>query len=251
MIQWITDKSHRRTFTPGQVSLEAFLDELASSKPYTDWVYCWSTVLVTCLNKKGIIEHPLFIEAPAIEKNLVTIERKLRRPLPSSLRDTFLNFSECFGFRWKLSSGVRLTDDVQLNQTWGGFFKINLKSLPTLADDLRVLINEREKFGDEDLAYLLEIDRNALPFYAIGNGDMLAIDLREEDGNVIYLALDSGPEFHGMSLGCNFVDFMSKWSQLGCVGPEEWILEHFLTKSGFNLDSKVSGAWRRWIGLIN
>ena len=49
--------------------------------------------------------------------------------------------------------------------------------------------------------------------------------------------------FHGQILGENFIDFMNKWTQLGCVGTEDWQFEPFLFSKVpflFNMDEYES-----------
>ena len=58
-----------------------------------------------------------------------------------------------------------------------------------------------------------------------------------------------GDNFHGQILGENFVDFISKWTQTGCVGTEDWQLEPFYdyeTKT-FLSNNAILEEWKRWL----
>jgi hypothetical protein len=67
---------------------------------------------------------------------------------------------------------------------------------------------------------------------------------------VTYLSHD-GDEFHGRHLGQDFIDFVDRWSLLGCPGNESWQLEPFVAVPGGGIDPTCANAreWRRWFGL--
>ncbi len=60
-----------------------------------------------------------------------------------------------------------------------------------------------------------------LAFHDVPSGDQLAFDLNEPSNPVVYLSHDDG-EGHGYRLGNDFIDFVERWSMVGCTGPEDW-----------------------------
>ncbi len=89
-----------------------------------------------------------------------------------------------------------------------------------------------------------------LSFQDVPNGDQLTLDLGGgSDPSVVYLSHE-GDVSLGMRLGRDFIDFVDRWSLLGCVGPEDWQLENFVAPTGgLDPDSENGRLWRRWFGL--
>jgi hypothetical protein len=71
-----------------------------------------------------------------------------------------------------------------------------------------------------------------------------------DDENVIYLSHDDG-QGHGFVLGHDFVDFVDRWSRLGCPGPEdrEWLQFCRSPKGGLEPDGDTGRAWHETFGL--
>jgi hypothetical protein len=89
------------------------------------------------------------------------------------------------------------------------------------------------------------------PVMEVPNGDMIAIDQRSHgDESVVYLSHDDG-QGHGFVLGRDFVDFIDRWTKLGCPGPEDWEWLRFCSspKSGLEPEGDLGTAWREWFGL--
>lgn len=57
---------------------------------------------------------------------------------------------------------------------------------------------------------------------------MIAFDIIEgkERYPVVFLSHD-GSDFHGSCLAGNFIEFITNWSNIGCVGTKDWGLEIF------------------------
>jgi cell wall assembly regulator SMI1 len=212
-------------------------------------VYSWCSVIVACQSKNCEIKKPLFWQPPALEQTVQKIETAIGRVLPPGLRDTFLIFSKRFGFYWRGSHKMSLGGNAQLTNISGGLFlDIALNDIPDL---MQQHVDGYGPVNSEESHRYMDINKNTLPFLAVGNGDMLGIDLSEADGKVIYLAHDSGPDFHGTMLGKSFTEFMSNWAVLGCVGPEIWSLTHFLNDNGIDLDGDNARKLQKWLGLCD
>ncbi len=194
----------------------------------------WNKTLSACRRKEACAITPLHRDDPAREQAVRKIERRIRQVLPAALRDVFTSFSQRFGFGWSLGEPLKLPNAPSSTQVWGGFREIGLKALPGLVKAVRDLNRELREHGAASAVM------DALPFYAIGNGDFLALD---NQGAVIYLAYES-VEHHGVLLGRDFVSFMDQWSRIGCIGPEIWMLEPFLGREGIDPESTTSRHWR-------
>lgn len=88
------------------------------------------------------------------------------------------------------------------------------------------------------------MERNALTFLVVGNGHRLAIDPR--DGKVKYLFHDD-PAKSGTVLGGDFCDSMSRWTLLGCIGPDIEQVHPFLSENGLDPFSPDGVALREWL----
>jgi hypothetical protein len=56
---------------------------------------------------------------------------------------------------------------------------------------------------------------------------------------------------HGCVLGVDLIDFLRRWTPLGCPGPEDWQRLPF-TSGGTSMlepDGEIAGRWRKMLGL--
>jgi hypothetical protein len=90
-----------------------------------------------------------------------------------------------------------------------------------------------------------------VPFIAVPNGDFIAFSKTIVNGcsEVIYLSHDDG-RLHGRRLAGTFVEFISRWSNIGCVGPEDWQLVPFydFERGQISFDSP---SVLKWKSLLN
>jgi hypothetical protein len=85
----------------------------------------------------------------------------------------------------------------------------------------------------------------------IPNGDYLGIDLSAgHHGEVVYLSHDDG-DGHGYVLGADILDFLRRWTMLGCPGPEDWQWLPFTPSETSMLEPNGAAArkWRKLLGL--
>jgi hypothetical protein len=93
--------------------------------------------------------------------------------------------------------------------------------------------------------------RDKLPLFGIDNGDMVAVDRsRPDTAPVVYLS-HAGSEAHDRVLGYSCVDFIDRWTLLGCVGPEDSHMAPFLHPDRPYLDpiGDPARSWRAWFGV--
>ena len=84
-----------------------------------------------------------------------------------------------------------------------------------------------------------------IPFIEVPNGDLIVFDLK---GHVIYLSHDDGP-LHGAKLADNFIEFISLWSNIGCVGTESEQFAVFydeVNQKLMDVDPKID-RWKQWL----
>lgn len=69
-------------------------------------------------------------------------------------------------------------------------------------------------------------------------------------GAVVYLCHEPD-ESNGYVLGKDFIDFIDRWSRLGCPGPHDWAWRPFTAGREGLIDPDCQNAkiWREWLGL--
>lgn len=188
----------------------------------------------------------LSIKPPASKDSVRLVESSLGETLPKSFRDVLLQYSGEMSFYWFLPEEKIFPSPFQ--NIFRGDCSWNIDSLIQLDQIRRGWIEKC--FPDAQNPYD-SVWHNAFTFLEVGNGDSLAIDLKSSnDGPVVYLSHD-GSDSHGYLLGENFIDFIDRWSQIGCPGSEDWqILPFTKSKTSF-IDPSGSEAklWRRLFGL--
>jgi hypothetical protein len=223
-------------------------NNIGSPQLYKNWINHWKSLLNTCI-KHDVIgfdgnENPVFyFDFPAKEIELSYIERETGISIPSSFRSILQNFSKSISIQWKLQEND-LPPDPFDDTKWGEL-RWDFRELPDL---IRVYNDWKSECFDNPENPYDAIWYNKYPFAEILNGDMLAIDLNSSQGSVVYLS-DDGATKHGYHLGNSFEDFITRYSQIGCVGYECWVWEPFAPNGILDPDCENAFAWRKWFGL--
>lgn len=212
---------------------------------YAEWVRRWQASLDACQRLGG--ETLEFIVAPpAREAAVAQLEAEIGRALPTSFRKVLTEFSEHLQVVWFLPDNKQLPQE--LREIFSGDCCWGLSQMREVAESYRLWL-ETNFFNLEDPYE--RVWHNKLAFAQVPNGDLLAFDLNfVPDPPVVYLSHDDG-DGHGYRLGDNFIDFIDRWSLLGCPGNEDWQMMPFLPNATGGLDPYGENArkWREWFGL--
>ena len=225
-------------FRPGVTNRDDFLQALASRLParYAAWAAGWVDALAAC-QQNGCETTRLRVGKPATAKRIARYEAKYARRMPDPLSAFFLNAAEFVTFSWH-GAGQAATFGGQRVENPSGRLHVRLRDvIPVVRlDGWNPAKWRREEvaFLGDDAAEIRVLLENTTAFMAVGNGDYLVIDTR--DGQVKYLSHDD-PEAMGVVLGSDFEAFMTRWSALGCIGPEIWQLQPFLGPQGLCVNS--------------
>ncbi|HUQ07098.1 MAG TPA: SMI1/KNR4 family protein [Kofleriaceae bacterium] len=177
---------------------------------------------------------------------LATIERELGFVIPKSLAELFTGIAANAEMSWRLPEECIPPSPFKELQ-WGAC-AWDARRIPELERCRRGWVEQ--VFSDPDDDYAL-VWRNKLAICDVPNGDLIAVDLARTDvAPVVYLSHDDG-EGHGRVLGHSVLDFIDRWTLLGCVGPEEWLMMPFLRPDKPYLDPVGERAqqWRAWLDL--
>lgn len=212
---------------------------------WNNWQPRWEAALIAC-QRHGGDARSLEIAPPATESDVLVVEQELGYQLPLSFRTVLTSFAQRVSFAWFLPDRFKLPPP--LRGIFAGQCHWDLSQLLVFEHDRRNWVTQ--VFPNPDDPYD-RVWHHKLAFMHIPNGDYLTIDLLNGvDGPVIYASHDDG-EGHGYTLGANFIDFIDRWTQLGCPGGEDWQILPFVENSTsfINHQSENARAWQGIFGI--
>lgn len=174
------------------------------------------------------------------------LEKELNSTLPTSFKETLLNFSKNLQLYVSLPDTLELPDN--LAEIFSAYFLISI-------DEIKNAENSRIEWIDSCFNNIEDeydkIWHNKLGFMTVGNGDVVAFDLddKKEDKKVVYLSHD-GSESHGIILGENFYEYFENLLLIGGCGNEDWQITPFISGSkGIDYKSENAILYRELISL--
>jgi hypothetical protein len=81
-------------------------------------------------------------------------------------------------------------------------------------------------------------------FMVLGNDDIIGVDA--STGYVVYASHDDA-DAHGAVLGTTVVDFVRRWTQIGCPGPDGWSWEQDTGTEGIEVGGAGALRWLGWL----
>jgi cell wall assembly regulator SMI1 len=188
----------------------------------------------------------LHVREPARAEDIERVETRLGIRLPVALAHVFLTCTSGIDFRWQLPRGFEGPEPF--HGIFSGGFSLSLESLQEQEHIRREMAEGcfRDRNSPYDVVW-----HDKLAVMPVPNGDIIGIDLAEGHyGQVVYLSHDDG-QGHGFVLGADFIDFLRRWTPLGCPGPEDWQWLPFTSDSTSMLEpeSEVADRWRKLLGL--
>ena len=205
-----------------------------------DWLDAWLTWQELLMGHGAVIQV-LRVEPPALAADVRTVESRLGRRLPVSLRRALLGFSREVHFKWYLHDGPAEPRELK-DLSRGGELYWNLDTLKR---------DRREDDDRSDDVFLYgeagaDLLRATVVFQEVGNGDSLAVDCRSDQ--VVYLDHEGGLA-NGIVLGSSFAKFVSAYSSVGCAGPDSEQLRAILDDWSINPNTSTAQQWKAWVGL--
>jgi hypothetical protein len=211
---------------------------------WNEWTDRWIAAIEAC-KQLGGDNYKLEIQSPASPSEIELVENKIGLRLPESLREVIGKFSKSVEFRWFTPDGFDFP--APFRDIFCGTCHWGLDLLEPFEQNRKEWV--RVCFPNPEDSYD-RVWHNKLPFLEVGNADLLAIDMNaENDGPVVYLSHDDG-EGHGYLLGANFIDFIDRWTRLGCPGAEDWQMLPFISSPDSFIDPDCDNA-KEWRKLFN
>lgn len=188
----------------------------------------------------------LVFERPSTEYEIVEIEKKINFELPNDFRNALLKVSSHCEFRWFLPENFPLPNE--LKQIFCGELNWGIHLIETFESDKNSWI--KNVFPNTEDEYD-KVWHDKFVFQDVGNGDYLSIDLLPENyGKIVYLSHDDG-EGHGYIMADSFSELLTNWTELGCVGGEDWQWLPFVNNklSGINPTCENAEKWKNLLNL--
>lgn len=210
----------------------------------TAWQRRWKAAVRACERRGGT--GSVRVGRTLERAQLATIESELGFAIPDSLADLFTRVAADVDVSWRLPENCEPPSPFT-ELAWGGC-AWDARRLPELEGIRRGWVEA--VFPDRDDEYD-RVWRDKLAILDVANGDLVAVDISRADrAPVVYLSHDCG-EGHGRVLGHSVLDFIDRWTLVGCIGPEDWLMKPFLHADEPYLDvlGDTARAWRAWFGV--
>lgn len=215
-----------------------------------EWKKNWEWML-ECAQKKGW-ETSALAMAPTVSHAAITaLESKIGQRYPEDFKEVLTRYAGALGFSWSMNDDK---GPEEFNEVFGGGGSCgdgrlnnalwSFSSLEELRNDLEDW--KKDCFSNPEEAYD-KVYYDKLPFIHVPNGDFIVFDYL--DGNsVVYLSHDDD-EMHGYRLAESFTEFITLWSNIGCVGTECWQMKPFYDTAARKLlkDGPIIERWKAWL----
>jgi hypothetical protein len=196
--------------------------------------------------RRGWNYTSLTIKAPVVEGAFEIVENELNIKYPADFKEVLTKYSSGILMDWQIRGEE---PDGEFRSIFCGAGRGYLWDFDTLRADYENLQGWiKGCFSDPDDDYD-KVWHGKVPFLDVPNGDMIAFGDKTEKGNQVVYLSHEGSDFHGQILGNSFIEFIDKWTQLGCVGTEDWQFEPFYNYSQKELlaDSTTLQRWVEWL----
>jgi len=165
------------------------------------------------------------IGKPITKAKLRRLQKIIGGSLPQEFEKLITEYSGQVTFGWWLPQDeFELPEELQ-DRGYGGDTLWNQTDFESLCTEMI----EYESSGWLSFRTGLQ---NRLPFYPVGNGDYLAMCMRNGIKNcpVVYLSHDNDPRVNERQIAPNIIDFLVNWSAVGCGNAELYSLEPYVNK---------------------
>lgn len=235
----------RRTFDFTKLAAK----KRASNTLWNQWVEHWNWIIAVMDNGRADVVEKVSIAKPATQRQLKAVERSLGLDMPADFADVLATHSRRVEFYWGIDEGCIATLPKSLSEVAAGGAEHAIWDIDDLVELKRDADGMVKMFGRDEATKRGWM--NCLPFLRIGNGDYIAFRITEGQKThpVVYMSHESDSEYHRKQLGANFVDFLTRWTNLGCPGPDFPYFQPFYDKRSKQLRhaGRAVDAWKKWL----
>lgn len=221
-------------------------------RDYSHWLYRAETFVRTISTLAGEWSVEIAIAPPMDQGEADRLSQTLPHGLPCFLRDYYVTASAAarVHYSWKpLKTDLAIIGKVVPHQytLYGGPTFCAAAELLDHHDRLVGFAEVLEELGGFGTA-AAPVLRQSVPLIEIGNGDYIAWHAVEGNAGfgMYYVSheTDEQEESPIFPICDDLEHFADVWENLGYVGPEFWILDHFREPSSGMLDANSAGALR-------
>jgi len=210
------------------------------------WVSDWNWIMAIA-RKRNWQTRPLEIKPPIDITEIILLEENIGIRYPEEFKYVLANYSSGVYFKWQMKDEE---PEDELKCVFSGGGRGCLWDFSFLKNDFDNYTGWVTKcFSNPEDPYD-KMWQNKVPFLDVPTGDVIAFDTSESaiESPIIYLSHD-GADFHGKRLAKNFIDFITQWSNLGCVGTEDWQFEPFYDYEKMELmgTGPQIDRWKDWL----
>lgn len=212
------------------------------------WNANWKWILSVA--EKNDWDTSIEIKETVTEEQICELEEEINNKLPEDFRQVLKKYSSRIDFNWYMDGEIEGFEAIFCGGSdgllWGfdqlsSMYKNYLGWIETCFPNIE---NTYDK-----------VWHHKIPFLEVGNGDMLAFEIIDDKNEypVVFLSHE-GSDFNGSRLGENFIEFITNWSNVGCIGTDDWTLEIFYDKDANKLmsDSLLINEWKKAVdGVFN
>jgi hypothetical protein len=212
------------------------------------WKGNWEWILDIAKKRQWEIIDDLVIKPVVSKEQVDTISSDLKIKLPPDFIEVVTNYSGGVNFYFQIEGAEPQGEYRQVfSAGYEGIW--NFEALENLNEQYNGWI---ESCFDDPTDDYNKVWHNKTPIIRVATGDLIAFDtsVGTSEFPVVFLSHD-GSGFHGKRLGHNFTDFITRWSNIGCFGPEDWQFEPFHndTENILELDGDKIDNWKKWLTI--
>jgi hypothetical protein len=208
---------------------------------WNKWIEDWNWILSIAKKRNWDFES-IKIQPKANINQINKIEEKLSIQYPDDFKIILIEYSSGISLDWQINNEEEENEFKEIFCGGGNPYLWNSNNLILLYETyqswLKNCYNDPTDFYGKHYY-------NKIPFIEVPNGDLIVFNLK---GEVIYLSHDDGP-LHGEKLADNFIEFISLWSNLGCIGTESEQFKVFYDINNQKLmyrNPKIE-RWKNWL----
>lgn len=195
------------------------------------------------------------MEPPITNAEADLLAAKLPLGLPAPLRTLYVEGAaqiEC-RYHWRpLKKNLRAIEDVFPHESsfYGGAKFVPWTELLNV-HGIHEWWDGVDDDPSEDVLRAREVWRHTVPFISVGNGDVVGLHVTGDPQNlpVVYLSHENR-ENPVTPISPSLEQFLTDWENLCYIGPEIWLLNHFLTRKGnggLKTAGKKARIWREFL----
>jgi hypothetical protein len=194
----------------------------------------WSTIVQAVLARGGTVATSSVLVPAHHDLAQTRVELKAVAPVPDGVIDLLERFPHAH-LEWHLRDAP--------DQRWAswGCARWSVSDVIHAEQHRRQWVKEVfERPNDHYDA----VWQNTFGLMALGNDDVVGVETIS--GRVIYVSHDDA-DAHGAVLGRTVVDFVRRWTQIGCPGPDGVAWELFAGADGIEIAGAAVARWLGWL----